>query len=181
MADNEHLQWLRRLKDDALLKSFAEDPCDEVYLVVQDRILDLFSHRDPKLGVFYNRISRQDSDELPLRFQALHKMLHSLVTRLLSQHNKIQDLKWARYRKMLYRDTSLRGLLEHLVRIDKFTRSYVEGHLEHRNHMNAFDRCIDEELIQERLLRDPMTDEVLYYVTWKARTLVSEWLLYDID
>lgn len=170
---------LLRHEDHEILKIYREKPSVAVFVAMQERIWKLYLDRSSDLSKFTSAVTLRRVDTLPEEFQGLQVMLKQFCLNLYTKSTRVKELERKREVKVLGRDKPLRSLLEHLAQKKKFSREDVQFHLEHRYHLYVFDRCVEEGYIYKQSYKPNEDDPDMYYLTYKAKALISDWMKYD--
>lgn len=168
-----------RLEDEEILRKYKTAPTLPVLLAVQERIWKLYLDRDSDLNKFTHAVNSTRLEDLPEELHAPQFMLKQFCYNLYTKTSRIRELERMAEVHALGTDKALRTLLTFLARKNKFSREEIARHLEHRYHLHVFDRCIEDEYIRAMTYTVSDQADTMYYMTWKAKALISDWVRYD--
>lgn len=169
-----------RLEDDEIIRRYKEETELSVMMAVQERIWDLHTLKHPSLTRFTNAVHLLRLEDLPEELHGPQLMLKGFCRNLYTKTHRVREAKRRVEVLHLAKHEPFKNLLTYMVFRRRFSKCDLERHLEHRPHLQVFDMCLEEEYIKPNLLSSHDGKDT-YYTTWKAQTLVSDWMKYDLD
>jgi len=170
-----------RRGDEDMLKLFLEEPTLAVYVAVQNRLTSLHADRSEVFNKFATRIHCVDKKNLPPDLHDVHDMLREYTILLRSKALRIKSNQRRLRSQELHRDLPFRKVLYYVTHATMFTLEQFLTHPEHGTNLDVLTVCLEESYLRTNN-SDPFGNpSAVFRSTYKADTLVSDWIKYDFD